>query len=36
MPQTHSFKNAYRDMWEMFGKKKAERYNPSCAKTRPF
>ena len=27
MPQTHSFKNAYRDMWEMFGKKKAERYN---------
>ncbi len=27
MPQTHSFKNAYRDMWEVFGKKKAERYN---------
>ena len=27
MPQTHSFKNAYRDMWEMFGKKKADCYN---------
>ena len=27
MPQTHSLKNAYRDMWEVFGKKKADCYN---------